>query len=303
MEMTASVKHEVPISKNILAATFNNRVIGVAFKKEQAVVKDYLKKLGEEDPEACQKLIDSMTANGSAEVGPLDNGKTYTVTPDMVSYKPTVMKIHEEKFIPSVVEPSFGVGRIMYAILEHSFYVREGEEKRTVMAFKPAVAAVKAAIMPINNSEQFNGLVEELGDKLRYYALAFRTDASSASIGRRYARADEVGIPFAVTVDFETLNKDSELFRTVTLRERDSMKQIRLPVEDVASVLNEVVKERTNWDALLAKYPQVTVAEEQTCCPVCSEFKRIPYSAVAVTSFLNDAVVSWVRPLLVNGLW
>ena len=130
------------------------------------------------------------------------------------------------------------------------------------MAFKPAVAAVKAAIMPINNSEQFNGLVEELGDKLRYYALAFRTDASSASIGRRYARADEVGIPFAVTVDFETLNKDSELFRTVTLRERDSMKQIRLPVEDVASVLNEVVKERTNWDALLAKYPQVTVAEE-----------------------------------------
>ena len=79
MEMTASVKHEVPISKNILAATFNNRVIGVAFKKEQAVVKDYLKKLGEEDPEACQKLIDSMTANGSAEVGPLDNGKTYTV--------------------------------------------------------------------------------------------------------------------------------------------------------------------------------------------------------------------------------
>ena len=71
-----------------------------------------------------------------------------------------------------------------------------------------------------------------------------------------------MGIPFAVTVDFETLNKDSELFRTVTLRERDSMKQIRLPVEDVASVLNEVVKERTNWDALLAKYPQVTVAEE-----------------------------------------
>ena len=135
-------------------------------------------------------------------------------------------------------------------------------DRRTVMAFKPAVAAVKAAIMPINNSEQFNGLVEELGDKLRYYALAFRTDASSASIGRRYARADEVGIPFAVTVDFETLNKDSELFRTVTLRERDSMKQIRLPVEDVASVLNEVVKERTNWDALLAKYPQVTVAEE-----------------------------------------
>ena len=262
MEMTASVKHDVPISQDILAASFNNRVIGVAFKKEQGIVKDYLKKLGEEEPEECQKMIEAMTANGSVEVGPLENGNKYTITPDMVSYKPTVMKIHEEKFIPSVVEPSFGVGRIMYAILEHSFYVREGEEKRTVMAFKPAVAAVKAAIMPMNNSEQFNGVVEELGDKLRYYALAFRTDASSASIGRRYARADEIGIPFAVTVDFETLNEKSELYRTVTLRERDSMKQIRLPVEEVASVLNEVVKERTCWEDLLAKYPQVTVAED-----------------------------------------
>ena len=166
MEMTASVAHEVPIEKKVLAATFNNRAIGVAFKKEQAVVKAYLKTLGEEDLEACQKLIDAMAANGSAEVGPLDNGKTYTITPDLVSYKPAVLKIHEEKFIPSVVEPSFGVGRLIYSILEHSFYVREGEEKRTVMAFKPAVAAIKCSIMPINNSEQFNPTVEKIGEAL-----------------------------------------------------------------------------------------------------------------------------------------
>ena len=164
--MTASVAHEVPIEKKVLAATFNNRAIGVAFKKEQAVVKAYLKTLGEEDLEACQKLIDAMAANGSAEVGPLDNGKTYTITPDLMSYKPAVLKIHEEKFIPSVVEPSFGVGRLIYSILEHSFYVREGEEKRTVMAFKPAVAAIKCSIMPINNSEQFNPTVEKIGEAL-----------------------------------------------------------------------------------------------------------------------------------------
>ena len=262
MEMLASVKHDVPISKNILAADFNNRAIGIAFKKEQAIVKDYLKKFGEDQPEECQKLVDAMQDNGSAEIGPLDNGKTYTVTPAMVTFKPTVMKIHEEKFIPSVVEPSFGVGRILYAILEHSFYVRKDEEKRTVMAFKPAVAAVKAAIMPMNNSERFNDTVEEIGEKLRYFALACKTDASSASIGRRYARADEIGIPFAITVDFETLNEAGEQYRTVTLRERDSMKQIRLPIDDLGTVLNEVVKERTSWEKLMEKYPQVTVAEE-----------------------------------------
>lgn len=262
MEMTASVAHEVPIEKKVLAATFNNRAIGVAFKKEQAVVKAYLKTLGEEDLEACQKLIDAMAANGSAEVGPLDNGKTYTITPDLVSYKPAVLKIHEEKFIPSVVEPSFGVGRLIYSILEHSFYVREGEEKRTVMAFKPAVAAIKCSIMPINNSEQFNATVEKIGEALRYYALAFKTDASSASIGRRYARTDEIGVPFAITVDFETLNEKSELFNTVTLRERDSMKQIRIPIAELASTLNDVVKERKTWEELLAQYPQVDVKEE-----------------------------------------
>lgn len=262
MEMTASVQYDKPIEKQILSPNFNNKVIGVAFKKEQKIVKEYLTMLGEEQPEECQKVVDAMTANGSVEVGPCSNGSKYTITPDMVTFKPTLKKIHEEKFVPSVVEPSFGVGRLIYSILEHSFYVREGEEKRTVMAFKPAVAAVKCSIMPLNNSEQFNATVERIGDALRSYQLAFRTDASSASIGRRYARTDEIGIPFAITVDFDTLNEKSELYNTVTLRERDSMKQVRMPIDDVVVTLNDMVKERKSWDDLLKKYPQVAVKEE-----------------------------------------
>lgn len=73
-----------------------------------------------------------------------------TITKEMVTFKKTVKKIHEEKFVPSVIEPSFGVGRLLYAILEHSFYVRPGmqsgdggddvgDEKRSVMSFKPVV--------------------------------------------------------------------------------------------------------------------------------------------------------------------
>ena len=262
VEMTASVKHDVPIEKKVLSPTFNSRAIGVAFKKEQAVVKEYLKTLGEEQPEACQKLADSLAATGSAEIGPCANGASYTITAEMVTFKPTVLKIYEEKFIPSVVEPSFGVGRLIYSILEHAFYVREGEEKRNVMAFKPTVAAFKCSVMPMNNSEQFTPIVDRIGASLRSYALPFKTDASSASIGRRYARADEIGIPFAVTIDFETLDEKSELFNTVTLRERDSMKQVRLPLDDVAVVVNDIVKERKTWEDLLEKYPQVSVKEE-----------------------------------------
>lgn len=264
--MTASVQYEKPIEKQIFSPNFNNRAIGVAFKKEQKIVKDFITALGEDNTEECQKVIDAMTASGSAEIGPCANGSTYTITPEMVTFKQTVKKIHEEKFVPSVVEPSFGVGRLIYSILEHSFYVREGEEKRTVMAFKPAVAAIKCSIIPLNNSEQFNQTIESISEGLRAYQLAFRTDASSASIGRRYARTDEIGIPFAITLDFDTLNKESELYNTVTLRERDSMKQVRMPIDDVVVTLNEIVKERKSWDDLLKKYPQVAVKEEWVVC-------------------------------------
>ena len=65
-----------------------------------------------------------------------------------------------------------------------------------------------------------------------------------------------------MTVDFETLNEKSELFNTVTLRERDSMKQVRIPIDKLASTLNDVVKERKSWNDLLSEYPQVVVKEE-----------------------------------------
>ena len=208
--------HEVPIEKKVLVATFNNRAIGVAFKKEQAVVKAYLKTLGEEDLEACQKLIDAMAANGSAEVGPLDNGKTYTITP-----RPGELQARRAEdptrrsSSPRWWSPPSAWAASSTRSWSTPSTCAEGEEKRTVMAFKPAVAAIKCSIMPINNSEQFNPTVEKIGEALRYYALAFKTDASSASIGRRYARTDEIGVPFAITVDFETLNEKSELFNTV----------------------------------------------------------------------------------------
>lgn len=262
VEMTASVKHDVPIEKKVLSATFNSRAIGVAFKKEQGVVKEYLKTLGEEHPEECEKVADALGTKGSVEIGPCSNGNKYTISSDMVSFKPAVVKIHEEKFIPSVVEPSFGVGRLIYSILEHAFYVREGEEKRNVMAFKPSVAAIKCSVMPMNNSKQFDDAVSRISSSLRSYALAFKTDASSASIGRRYARADEIGVPFAITIDFETIDEKSKEFNTVTVRERDSMKQVRMPIEEVAVTINDIVKERKTWDDLLKKYPQVTVKEE-----------------------------------------
>lgn len=86
--------------------------------------------------------------------------------------------------------------------------------------------------------------------------LSTRVDKSSAALGRRYARSDEVGVPFAVTVDFDTLQDG-----TVTMRERDSMVQVRLPKTDVTSVIFAIVHKKTTWEDVIKKYPVVQVDE------------------------------------------
>ena len=84
--------------------------------------------------------------------------------------------------------------------------------------------------------------------------LSTRVDKSTAALGRRYARSDEVGVPFAVTVDFDTLSDG-----TVTIRERDSMIQVRLPKKEVTNVIFDIVHQRITWDDVTKKYPLVQV--------------------------------------------
>jgi glycyl-tRNA synthetase len=177
----------------------------------------------------------------------------------MLSWTKTNKKFHEIKFTPSVIEPSFGMGRILYSLLEHSFYQRDGDDQRCVMKFNPQVAPQKCAVLPISSNPEMNAIVEEIAAALMDSDMSTKVDTSTASLGRRYARADEVGVPFAVTVDFETLSDG-----TVTLRERDSTTQIRLPKDDVTRLIFDIVHNRTNWEEAKRKYPIVSVDEEGT---------------------------------------
>ena len=122
------------------------------------------------------------------------------------------------------------------------------------MKFNPKVAPQKAAVLPISSSPEFNVIVDEIASSLMEYDLATRVDKSTAALGRRYARSDEIGVPFAITVDFQTLSDDS-----VTIRERDSMVQVRLPKNAVPHVIYDIVHGRTSWDAVTKKYPVVQV--------------------------------------------
>ena len=149
----------------------------------------------------------------------------------------------KQRFIPHVVEPSAGVDRTVLAMICEAYAEDQapndkGEmETRTVLRFHPRMAPIKCAIFPLlKNKEPLVAKAKEVVDLLRPHMFVFYDE--SGAIGRRYRRQDEIGTPFCVTVDFETLGeKDEKLRDTVTLRERDSMKQERVPSRDLARIL------------------------------------------------------------------
>lgn len=140
-----------------------------------------------------------------------------------------------EKFLPTVVEYSIGVGRLTLAVLCEAYDEEQLEngETRVVMHFNPAIAPYKVAVLPLQKN---------LSDKAKeVYALLskeFMCDYDDAgSIGKRYRREDEIGTPFCVTIDFDTLQDN-----TVTIRDRDTMQQIRLKIEELPAYISEKIK-------------------------------------------------------------
>ena len=271
----------------------NKGRIGKQFRADAKSIMQALEGLSDEEALALEaKLQDA----GSAELGIGDNNnQTVQLARDMVSWKQVEKMVHEETFRPSVIEPSFGIGRILYAIMEHAFYTREeeeeaqnaaedkgkekdadkkakkkdkkkkkdkskknnkkkGEVERTVFRFRPIIAPIKCAVLPLSNHDSFKGAVNAFSKALTDAGLESRVDSSSAPIGRRYARMDEIGVPFGLTVDFTTVGFECTADNCVTLRERDTMQQTRVPIADVVALLHDLVAERTTFANVAQKY-------------------------------------------------
>jgi glycyl-tRNA synthetase len=132
-----------------------------------------------------------------------------------------------EKYIPYCIEPSLGADRVTLAFLVEAYDEEEGEdgkEGRTVMRFHPALAPIKVAVLPL--SKKLSEKAEEIHAKLSKKFMCDFDDAGS--IGKRYRRQDEIGTPYCVTYDF-----DSEENGTVTIRERDTMEQITVKIDEL----------------------------------------------------------------------
>ncbi len=137
-----------------------------------------------------------------------------------------------EKFVPHVIEPTFGVERTLLALLCDAYEEEQLEngEMRTVLHLSPRIAPVKVAVFPLMKKEPLASKAQKVFEELQ--AITACEYDESGAIGKRYRRQDELGTPFCVTIDFDTLEND-----TVTLRDRDTMKQERVPIQNLVSLI------------------------------------------------------------------
>lgn len=119
-----------------------------------------------------------------------------------------------------------------------------------VLSFPPAVAPTKVLIVPLSSNKDFTPFIRKLSHKLRTNGISSRIDDSSATIGKRYSRNDELGTPFGITIDFQTVNDGS-----ITLRERDSMRQVRADEDEIISAIQSLVDGTKTWGDIESELP------------------------------------------------
>ena len=205
----------------------NLKKFGPAFKGDSPKIKTYIENLSEDE---VSNIKSSIEADGKFT---LELDGSYEILEEHLIFEDIEEEIKGEKIIPHVIEPSFGIDRILYCTLLHSF--KETEEK-DYFQFAKEIAPIQVSVFPLMNKDGLGEIAVEITHELREAGFTVDND-TSGTIGKRYARADEVGVPIAVTVDFDTKEDN-----TVTIRDRDTEKQERVEI----GVLKEVIKEKLN---------------------------------------------------------
>jgi glycyl-tRNA synthetase len=231
-EFTVFRQYDEPRSVERATVDPDMSTLGPEYGGAAADIADALADLAERDPSAFD--AEEVTV----EVG----GESYTVPTGVANFSVGTVTESGEHVTPHVVEPSFGIGRIVYTVLVHA-YERDvvDDEQRTYLDLPARVAPTTVGVFPLMARDGLDGRAREIAAELRAAGFDVEYD-DSGNIGRRYRRQDEVGTPYCVTVDYETLEDG-----TVTVRERDSTEQARVEASALSAELTAL---RTGVKAL-----------------------------------------------------
>jgi len=212
-DMYAQRKFDTPKVVNVKKIIPNMGKLGPLFKDKAEKIKNILDKY---DFKNQKNIVIDL------------NGNKIKIPKDCYQIVEQKEKISGKKFVPHVIEPSYGIDRILYCLLEHNFYEgkKRGEEYK-ILKLKPLIAPIKVGVFPLINNEELIKIAYEIDKNLKNAEIKSYYD-ERGSIGRRYARMDEIGTPFCITVDHDTL-KD----KTVTIRDRNTTKQNRFKIDEL----------------------------------------------------------------------
>jgi glycyl-tRNA synthetase len=229
VDMRVFKEYEEPVERKKTVVKPLMAKLGPVFKEDAANVAEML---SEADPEEVEA---SIKKNGYYTLGKCK------VLPEHVEITHQKVKERGRRFIPHVVEPSFGSDRLVHVALEYAYRVKDG---RAILSFPRDIAPIQVGIYPLVSKDGLPEKTLQVYKALLNEGLIAEYD-EAGSIGRRYARADEIGIPLGITVDYETL-KDN----TVTLRDRDSWKQVRSKVKELPELLHKYFRWKADFGDL-----------------------------------------------------
>lgn len=207
----------------------NMAKMGPVFKKEAGKVSELLSKA---NPEAVSA---ALKKDGFLMI------ENYKILPEFVQIMTQKVSERGKRFIPHVVEPSFGADRLFYVALEYAYQLKDN---RVVMGFPRGIAPIQIGVYPLMSKDGLPEKAVEIQKQLAREGFMVELD-EAGSIGRRYARADEAGIPLGITIDYDTLREG-----TVTIRDRDSWRQVRSKIEDLPELLRKYFRRKINFESL-----------------------------------------------------
>ncbi len=229
VDMTVYKEYTNPVEKEELTVKPIMAKLGPVYKNEASKVAALLAKA------PAQEVADSMQKQGYFMV------ENYEVKADQVDISMQKTIVRGTRFIPHVVEPSFGADRLFYVALEYAYGIKDD---RVVMSFPRSITPVQVGIYPLMSKDGLDTKAVQVQRMMANEGFMVELD-EAGSIGRRYARADEAGVQLGITIDYDTL-KDN----TVTIRDRDSWQQVRTPVKDLPELLRSYFQGKINFGNL-----------------------------------------------------
>jgi len=216
-------------------------------EREKVTIKPAMSKIGPAFKEEASRVVKMLSVSDAKEVEESFKKKgfykleSFKIMPEHAEIVHETVEEEGKHFVPHVVEPSFGSDRLVYIALEYAYKTKNG---RTLLSLPPDLAPIQVMIFPLVNKDGLPERAKEVYDRLIEEAFLVEYD-ESGSIGRRYARADEVGTPLGITVDYQTLEDD-----TVTIRDRDTWKQVRTKITRLPELLHAYFRYKIDFKDL-----------------------------------------------------